>query len=55
MSQSTGSSEYQFCRKNFLSSQTLSNIEDLKAQLTTVLVDAGFLVLDEAGKTALNR
>ncbi|MCJ1389821.1 hypothetical protein MMC18_002678 [Xylographa bjoerkii] len=52
---STGSSEYQFCRKNFLSPQTLSNIEDLKAQLTTSLVDAGFLSLDEEGKAALNR
>ncbi|MCJ1397878.1 hypothetical protein MMC11_001074 [Xylographa trunciseda] len=52
---STGSSEYQFCRKNFLSPQTLSNIEDLKAQLTTALVDAGFLSLDEEGKAALNR
>ncbi|MCJ1285704.1 hypothetical protein MMC26_005045 [Xylographa opegraphella] len=52
---STGNSEYQFCRKNFLSPQTLSNIEDLKAQLTTALVDAGFLSLDDEGKAALNR
>ena len=52
---STGSSEYQFCRRNFLSPQTLSNIEDLKAQLTTVLVDAGFVLLNEAGKAALNQ
>ena len=51
----TGLSEYQFCRKNFLSPQTLSNIEDLKAQLTTSLIDAGFLVLDDAEKAALNR
>ena len=53
--QSSSSSEYQFCRKNFLSPQTLSNIEDLKVQLTTSLVEAGFLVLDDAAKAALNR
>ena len=52
---SNGSSEYQFCRKNFLSPQTLSNIEDLKAQLTATLVDAGFLSLDEEEKAVLNR
>ena len=51
----TGSSEFQFCRKNFLSSQTLSNIEDLKAQLTTSLLDAGYLVLDESDRSSLNR
>ena len=51
----TGLSEYQFCRKNFLSSQTLSNIEDLKAQLMTSLIDAGFLILDDTEKAALNR
>lgn len=53
--QSSSSSEYQFCRKNFLSPQTLSNIEDLKVQLTTSLLEAGFLVLDDAAKAALNR
>jgi len=53
--QHSASSEYQFCRKNFLSPQTLSNIEDLKVQLTSSLVEAGFLVLDEAAKAALNR
>ena len=53
--QNSASSEYQFCRKNFLSQQTLSNIEDLKVQLTSSLVEAGFLVLDEAAKAALNR
>ena len=51
----TGVSAFQFCRRNFLSSQTLSNIEDLKAQLTTSLLDTGFLVLDEAGRASLNR
>ncbi|APA12621.1 hypothetical protein sscle_09g073910 [Sclerotinia sclerotiorum 1980 UF-70] len=48
-------SEYQFCRKNFLSQQTLSNIEDLKGQLVVCLVDSGFLPLTEAERTALNR
>jgi len=47
--------ETQFCRKNFLSSQTLSNIEELKAQLTTSLVDAGFLKLNDTEKASLNR
>ena len=50
-----GSSEFQFCRKNFLSSQTLSNIEDLKAQLTTSLLDTRFLALDDAAHSSLNR
>ncbi|KAL2039774.1 hypothetical protein N7G274_007633 [Stereocaulon virgatum] len=48
-------SEYQFCRTNFLSPQSLSNIEDLKAQLTTHLVDAGFMKLDDSEKAALTR
>ena len=52
---STGMSEYQFCHKNFMSQQTLSNIEDLKAQLTTALVDAGFMKLDDSEKASLNR
>ena len=47
--------EHQFCRKNFLSQVSLSNIEDLKAQLTTFLVDSGFLVLNDLEKKALNR
>lgn len=51
----TGGSEYQFCKKNFLSQQTLSNIEDLKGQLVVCLVDSGFLPLTEAERTALNR
>lgn len=50
-----GMSEYQFCRKNFLSPQSLSNIEDLKAQLTASLVDAGFVKLDDSEKAALSR
>ena len=48
-------SEQQFCRKNFLSQQILSNIEDLKAQLTTSLLDAGFMTLDQQEKSSLNR
>ena len=51
----TGGQEYQFCRKNFLSPQTLSNIEDLKGQLVVCLVDSGFLPLTEAERTSLNR
>lgn len=47
--------EHQFCRKNFLSAQTLSNVEDLKAQLTTALVDAGFMKLNDTEKASLNR
>lgn len=37
--------EQAFCRKNLLSAQTLSNIEDLKAQLLSAVSDAGFLTL----------
>lgn len=50
-----GGSELQFCSKNFLSPQTLSNIEDLKAQLITSLIDAGFVSLNDSEKTSLNR
>jgi ATP-dependent RNA helicase DHX29 len=52
---STNGSEYQFCRKNFLSVQTLSNIEDLKGQLVVSLVDAGFLPLTDTERSSLNR
>ena len=48
-------SEQQFCRKNFLSQQTLSNIEELKAQLTTCLVEAGYVRITEMQNAALNR
>ena len=48
-------SELVFCRKNFLSQQTMSNIEDLKMQLTTSLIDAGFLRLNDGEKTSLNK
>ncbi|PFH62978.1 hypothetical protein XA68_10729 [Ophiocordyceps unilateralis] len=45
--------EFQFCRKNFLSQQTLANIEDLKGQLLVSLVDSGFLSLTEEERRAL--
>ena len=48
-------SEANFCRKNFLSSQTLSNVEELKAQLAMALHDAGFLALPEHARAALGR
>ncbi|OBT97212.1 hypothetical protein VE01_04649 [Pseudogymnoascus verrucosus] len=51
----TTGSEYQFCRKNFLSPQTLSNIEDLKGQLTVSLVDSGFLPLTERERAHIKR
>lgn len=50
-----GSSEFGFCRKNFLSPQTLQGIEDVKMQLVVSIADAGLLSLDSAQKTALNR
>ncbi|MCJ1309389.1 hypothetical protein MMC25_003048 [Agyrium rufum] len=53
--QTPGQSEMQFCRKHFLSPQTLSNIEELKTSLTTALVDAGFLRLNERESAALTR
>ena len=55
MCKSSGTSEYEFCRKNFLSQQTLSNIEDLKAQLTTALFDAGFIIMNDSERASLNR
>ncbi|KAJ5178878.1 hypothetical protein N7492_002088 [Penicillium capsulatum] len=50
-----GSSEFGFCRKNFLSPQTLQGIEDVKMQLVVSIADAGLLTLDSSQKTALNR
>ncbi|KAH7164260.1 P-loop containing nucleoside triphosphate hydrolase protein [Fusarium sp. MPI-SDFR-AT-0072] len=50
-----GGKEFQFCRKNFLSQQTLANIEDLKGQLLTSLADSGFLSLTEDERRALSR
>ncbi|KAF4342708.1 DNA RNA helicase (DEAD H box family II) [Fusarium beomiforme] len=54
-SASGGGKEFQFCRKNFLSQQTLINIEDLKGQLLTSLADSGFLSLTEEERRALSR
>lgn len=50
-----GMSEFQWCNKNFLSPQNLGNIEDLKAQLLSSLIDAGFVHLGPEERTALNR
>lgn len=48
--------EYQFCRKNFLSSQNLANIEDLKLSLLSALAnEAGFLQLTNDERQSLNR
>ncbi|RMX95329.1 hypothetical protein D0867_13539 [Hortaea werneckii] len=49
----TGMSEFQFCNKNFLSPQNLASIEDLKSQLLTALVDAGFVQLGPNERAAL--
>lgn len=48
-------SEFAFCRKNFLSPQTLLGIEDVKMQLVVSIADAGLLTLDATQKAALNR
>ncbi|KAI8939054.1 hypothetical protein NX059_004892 [Plenodomus lindquistii] len=50
-----GRSEMQFCHKNFLSAQNLGNIEDLKAQLLSSLVEAGFLQLSPDERRVLSR
>lgn len=50
-----GSNEYAFCRKNFLSPQTLIGIEDVKMQLIVSIADAGLLNLDAQQKQTLNR
>jgi len=52
---SSGRSEMQFCHKNFLSPQNLGNIEDLKAQLLSSLVEAGFVQLSVDERRALQR
>ncbi|KAH8646695.1 P-loop containing nucleoside triphosphate hydrolase protein [Xylariales sp. PMI_506] len=51
----TSNHDFQYCKKHFLSPQTLSNIEDLKGQLVVSLVDAGFLQLTEEERRTLNR
>ncbi|GAM35605.1 ATP-dependent RNA/DNA helicase [Talaromyces pinophilus] len=50
-----GVNEYSFCRKNFLSPQTLLNIEDVKTQLLVSIVDAGLLKLEAEEQAALRR
>ncbi|KAH7354575.1 P-loop containing nucleoside triphosphate hydrolase protein [Pyrenochaeta sp. MPI-SDFR-AT-0127] len=50
-----GRSEMQFCHKNFLSPQNLGNIEDLKAQLLSSLVEAGFVHMSQDERRALYR
>ena len=55
VSNASGASEQQFCRKNFLLPQNLSNIEELKAQLANSLVDAGFLELGPSERLSINR
>jgi ATP-dependent RNA helicase DHX29 len=50
-----GRSEMQFCHKNFLSPQNLGNIEDLKAQLLSSLIEAGFIQLSPDERRALQR
>lgn len=48
--------EFQFCRKNFLSSQNLANIEDLKLSLLSALAnEAGFLQLTNEERQTLSR
>ncbi|RYO78491.1 hypothetical protein DL766_002438 [Monosporascus sp. MC13-8B] len=51
----TSGHDFQYCKKNFLSPQTLSNIEDLKGQLLVSLVDSGFLQLTDEERRTLNR
>ncbi|KAK8163670.1 P-loop containing nucleoside triphosphate hydrolase protein [Phyllosticta citrichinensis] len=50
-----GQSEFQFCTKNFLSRQNLANVEDLKSQLVSSLVEAGFLTLSPEERRALSK
>ncbi|KAK8227390.1 ATP-dependent RNA helicase A [Phyllosticta capitalensis] len=50
-----GQSEFQFCTKNFLSRQNLANVEDLKSQLVSSLVEAGFLTLSQEERKALSK
>ena len=51
----TTGKDFQFCRKNYLNQQTLSNIEDLKGQLLVALADSGFLRLTEDERRALKK
>ncbi|KAI9661250.1 MAG: hypothetical protein M1821_009577 [Bathelium mastoideum] len=51
----SGTSDWQFCKKNFLGPQNLASIEDLKAQLLGSLVDAGFVTLNPTERSTLDR
>lgn len=48
-------SEYEFCRRNFLSARNLSAIEELKQQLLAAVIDAGYLTLTNSERAFLNR
>ncbi|KAF4548931.1 Helicase conserved C-terminal domain-containing protein 2 [Elsinoe fawcettii] len=52
-----GASEFEFCKKNFLSPTALANIEELRGQLLSSLLDAGFVFLtsEERGNLARMR
>ena len=52
---SSNLTESQFCQRNYLSSRTFNAIEDLKGQLITCIVDAGFLQLSYEEKQSLAR
>ncbi|GAM86607.1 hypothetical protein ANO11243_046210 [Dothideomycetidae sp. 11243] len=52
---SAGMSEYEFCKKNFLSQQNLANVEELKGQLLSALADANLITLSEEDRLALLR
>lgn len=45
----------EFCRKNHISDQAMSQVEDQKVQLLVYLVDAGVVSLEPEEKTTLNR
>ena len=51
----TGLSEQNFCRKNFLNIQTLSHIEDLKGQLLNSLMEASLVSLSVDEKLTVNK
>ena len=44
-----------FCRKNHINDQTMSQVEEQKIQLLVYLADAGLVVLDSEERVALNR
>ncbi|KAK5407781.1 hypothetical protein LTR06_007524 [Exophiala xenobiotica] len=48
-------SAQEFCRKNHISDQTMSAVEEQKIQLLVYLVDAGLVILEGAEKATLSR